>query len=178
MKLSEKWKQIREGVRKFYSVTLNDIANNHGLAVEYTPELPAKVDGFLDRHELPRFIAVNSKLDSVNQNYAICREVSRLRQDSRLNSMVLSSAKRWRLCDGAPKSIQAQILRLDLEHRSLMMLAFWGKSREYIEYHKRNPTKIFRTGRITLTTDCLFLLLRAREACHLLCWPFRAVLRA
>ncbi len=178
MNIAQKWKQIREDLRKFYSVTLNDIANNHGLAVEYAPELPASVDGFLDRHETPRFIAVNSSLHGVEQSYAISREVSRLRQELRLDSMVLNSARRWKLLDDAPEQIKNRILQLDLEHRALMMLAFWGKGLEYFAYQKRNPSKIFSEGCITLTTDFLFTILRFRKFAHQIFWPFRAAFRA
>lgn len=177
MNIAQKWKQIREEARKFYSVTLNDIANNHGLAVEYTKDLPVCVDGFLDRHDAPRFIAINSRLHQVEQSYAVCREVSRLRQELRLNSMVLGSAKRWKLFGRAPEHIKKQILQLDLEHRALMMLAFWGKAGEYFVYHQKNPSKMFRTGCITLSTDFLFFRLRLREFVNHICWPFRAAVR-
>lgn len=178
MNIIAKWKEMREGLRKFYSITLVEIANNHGLAVEYVPELPVRVDGFLDRHEMPRFIAVNSTLHPVDQSYAICREVSRWRQERRLDSMVLSSPKRWQLFDNAPEPVRNRIGELDLEQRAMMMLAFWGKGSEYFVYHKRKPSKIFRTGCITLVTDFLFLLLRIRKFCHQVCWPFRAAIRA
>jgi hypothetical protein len=99
--------------------------------------------------------------------------VSRLRQELRLDSMVLSSAKRWKLFDEAPEHVKNRILQLDLEHRALMMLGFWGKGGEYFIYQKRNPSKILRDGCITLSTDYLFLKLRVRKFCRLLCWPFR-----
>jgi hypothetical protein len=178
MNIAQKWKQMRDEMRKFYSVTLNDIANNHGLAVEYAPQLPASVDGFLDRHETPRFIAVNSRLHGVEQSYAICREVSRLRQERRFDSMVLNSVKWWKLLDDAPEQIKKRILQLDLEHRALMMFGFWGKGLEYIAYHKKNPSKIFREGCITLTADFLFFKLRCRKLVCQICWPFRAAFRA
>jgi hypothetical protein len=178
MNIAQKWKQIRVEMRKFFSVTLNDIASNHDLAVEYIQDLPVCVDGFLDRHDTPRFIAVNSRLDQVEQSYAVGREISRLRQELRLNSMVLSSAKRWKLFDGAPEHIKKQILQLDLEHRALMMLGFWGKGGEYFTYLKRNPSKVFKDGWIIITTDYLFLRLRLREFVNHICWPFRAAVRA
>lgn len=163
MNIIAKLKQIREELRNFYSTTLIDIAKNHGAPVEFCPALPVCIDGFLDRHESPRFIAVNSTLDQVAQSYAISREVSRLRQERRFNSVVLNSAKRWHLLDDAPPAVKKQICNLDLEHRALMMFGMWGKPAEYWLYHKRNPSKIFRTGRITFITDLLFLQLRARK---------------
>jgi hypothetical protein len=168
MNIIAKLKEIREGMRKFYSITLVDIAKNHGLVVEHDSGLPARVDGFLEPHEKPRFIAVNSDLHQVEQSYAICREVSRLRQSLRLDSMVLSSVKRWKLFDDAPEAIKNRILELDLEHRALMMLGFWGKGSEYFEYHKRNPSTIFRDGCITIITDYLFLMLRFRKFFNIL----------
>jgi hypothetical protein len=166
MNIIAKCKEVRVALRKFYSVTPVDIAKNHGLAIEYTPDLPTRVDGFLFRHDTPRFIAINSGLHSAEQSYAICREVSRLRQEQRLNSMVLNSAKRWKLLDTAPDAPRKYIYQLDLEHRALMMLGFWGKPSEYFSYHKRNPSKIFREGYINLSTDFLFFLLRFRKFCH------------
>lgn len=171
MSIIAKWNEIRDELRKFCSITLVDIAKNHGLAVEYEPALPASLDAFLDRHETPRFIAINSGLHPVEQSYAICREVSRLRQERRLNSMVLNSAKRWKLLDEAPEAMQKQIRELDLEDRALLMLAFWGKGSEYFVYHKRRPSKLFRTGCVTLITDLLFLQLRLRKFYYQICRP-------
>src|SRR5882724_6534872 len=116
MNIIAKWKEAREALRKYYSLTPVDIAKNHGLAIEYTPDLPVRVDGFLFRHQTPRFIAVNSGLHSVDQSFAICREVSRVRQERRLNSMVLNSAKRWKLLDEATAEVKKRICELDLEH--------------------------------------------------------------
>ena len=93
MNIAAKWKEILEEACKFYSTTLVDIAKNHGVPVEYCPALPDCVDGFLDLHATPRFIAINSTLDQVAQSYAISREVSRLRQERRFDSMVLNSIK-------------------------------------------------------------------------------------
>jgi hypothetical protein len=178
MNIIAKWKEMREELRKFFSITIVDIAKNHGLAVEHEPGLPTCVDGFLDRHETPRFIVVNSGLPGVEQSYAICREVSRLRQEKRLDSMVLKSAKRWKLLDEAPETTRRHICNLDLEYRALTMLGVWGKGSEYSEYRKRNPGKFFRTGCIVFITDFLFFRLRIRRFFLQISYPFRVVLQA
>jgi hypothetical protein len=177
MRISDKWKEARESLRKYFAITVIEIAKRNNLTVEYIG-LPPQVDGFLDPHDEPRFIAVNQEFHPTDQNFAICREIGRYHQAYRLNSSNINSPQKWKLLDEAPSQIRTRICELDLESRAHMMLAFFGRRNEFFEFAKRHPKRHFGFMLITGKIDYLFLKLRIRKFFYKISWPIRAIINS
>ncbi len=128
-------------MRAFAAITLPDIAKSHNLNVEYVGEMPATFRGYLDPHPEPRYIVVNQELHPADQSYVISRAICLNLQKHRMNSSFLNSPKKWKLADEAPGMLKKEIFGLDLEMRTHLMMATFGKPAHYFSFIKRHPER-------------------------------------
>src|ERR1019366_10621168 len=92
MKIRERLKAIRAQLKQqLFSHSVYDAAEFNCLTIEYWKDMGSKYDGHLDTtNEVPCFIGVNPDLPKRDQVYVIAREIARLLQQRRTNSLILT----------------------------------------------------------------------------------------
>jgi hypothetical protein len=164
--------------KKMFPLSLLDLPKQWNLTLEYLDGMPARLDGYLDHHQDPRFIAVNRALPAPELAYIVARELSRCGQSRRLNSFLLCSPKKWKLLEGAPSRTREQLCKLDLEGRTLMMMSLFAPSADNLGFIRLHPKKYLHMLFADNIADLLFLKLRIKNLFFALSWPIRALVSA
>jgi len=134
--LRKKW-----GFKNKYDMA--ELAQKAGLPVEYWESCPAKLAGFLDSHDDPRFITVNRDLPAHEQAWFIARQIAFCAQRRRCNSSALDRPWKWEMFNAAPERLQQKISAMDIEHRAHRLMLLFSTGDEYRAFISANPKRLW-----------------------------------
>src|ERR1035437_10543850 len=146
MKIRERLKKIREGLKIVVQHSVYDAARHNGLAIEYPEGMPANYTGHLDTDDPPRFIAVNPELARLDQVRVIAREIARYGQLRQLNSPVIDRSWKWTLLANAPVRTREKICAIDIEVRAQWLLILFTSHDDFRALFKNHLTRFLFAG--------------------------------
>jgi hypothetical protein len=129
------------GIMRQYS--MDDIARNAGLPVEYLENIPTSFEGFLDMKLNPRFIVVNPNLPAHDQALSMARQLATCAHQRRCNSLALDRPWKWEMFDAAPAELKQKISELDIEHRAHWLMLFFTTGDEFRAFIKADPKRFW-----------------------------------
>jgi hypothetical protein len=134
-------------LRKKYGIkiqcTIPDVAQRSGLPVEFLKDLPTTVEGFMDWHPDPRFIAVNGNLPAHDQVWFIARQLAAWAHQQRFNSLALDRPWKWEMLDAAPVELKQKISELDIEYRAHFLMLFFATGDEFRAFIKADKKRLW-----------------------------------
>lgn len=121
--------------------TMAEIAQAAGLPVVNLENRPANFEGYLDRHDAPRFIAVNPDLPAHQLAWFTARQIAYCAQKQRCNSLALNQPWKWEMLDAAPDDLKNKILALDAEYRAHWLMMAFSTGDEFRAFVRENPKR-------------------------------------
>jgi hypothetical protein len=140
-------KESLVSLRRKYGIknrcSMDDLARNAGLPVEYLENTPTRFEGFLDCKADTRYIAVNRDLPAYEQALSKARQIATCLQQRRCNSLALNQPWKWKMFDAATAALQQKISEMDIEYRAHCFMLFFSTGDEFRAFIKVNPRRFW-----------------------------------